>query len=127
MVGAKSKILEGANAPRSTYLIAAVLMVPCLLFSGLFVYHRLVCQKALAEIGRLGGRVQSGKNESMFGIGDVDLSGSSLSDDDLSGLVARLLPTNGPVTLNLSRTAITDAGLAHLKPLTRLARLDLSE
>ena len=31
---------------------------------------------------------------------EVDLSGWFVSDDDLTGLIARLLPTNGPVALN---------------------------
>jgi hypothetical protein len=59
-------------------------------------------------IRRLGGRVPGGTD----GPWEVDLSGWFVSDDDLTGLIARLLPTNGPAALNLSWTKISPAGRA---------------
>src|SRR5262245_7519423 len=123
MAKAKSKSPDRGSECRSVFLLAAVVIVPCLVLGGLFVRHQVAWRGVLEEVHRLGGRVSHGE----FGIVEVDLSGSSASDDNLSGLVARLLPTNGPVTLDLSRTAITDEGLAQLRPLARLARLDLSD
>jgi hypothetical protein len=85
-----------------------MLTMTCLVLGGLYGRHRLAVREALPEIRRLGGRVPGGTD----GPWEIDLSGWFVSDDDLSGLIARLLPTNGPIALNLSRTKIRPAGRA---------------
>jgi WD40 repeat protein len=78
--------------------------------------------RALAAIGKLGGKVQAearGRRKVVVG---VDLGGTRATDEDL-----RLLSNLASLrTLNLFNTKITGAGLAHLKGLTALEEIDLS-
>ncbi len=112
---------------RSMFFLLALIIVPCAIFAGFFVRHRLACREAFDEVRRLGGKSVGLKSGEENNIGEVDLSGTAVTDKDLPILVSRLVPTNGPASLKLARTAITDAGLEDLKPLTHLVRLDLSE
>jgi hypothetical protein len=56
----------------------------------------------------------------------VDLSGTDLDDESLKQVVDRLRSIPIVTDLSVARTRVTDRGLASIKPLTTLKRLDLS-
>jgi hypothetical protein len=56
----------------------------------------------------------------------VDLSGTDLDDESLKRVVDRLRSIPNVTELSIARTRISDRGLASIKPLTTLKRLDLS-
>jgi len=79
----------------------------------------------------LGGTVQaSGDGASAIlgpaGVNYIDLSGTSVRDADLRKLGGHLEKLSGLWVLSLSRTSVTDAGLAYLQRLSQLKKLDLS-
>jgi len=78
--------------------------------------------KAVAEIEKLGGRVTIDENSPDKPVIGVDLEHTRVTDAGLEHLkgLTKLQ------TLDLQGTSVTDAGLEHLKGLVRLKELDLS-
>jgi len=81
----------------------------------------LTQQLAIAEINKLGGRINVDEKSSDKSVVLVDLNGPKVTDATLMHLkeLTKLR------MLGLSRTKITDAGLVHLKGLTKLEALGL--
>ena len=79
--------------------------------------------RIIAEVQRLGGRIERDENRQGKPIIGIDLKGRDLDD---SGLAA-FRGLTGLRELNLRGTLITDAGLVHLQGLQSLESLDLSE
>jgi hypothetical protein len=79
--------------------------------------------QVIAEIKRLGGKVTRDKESPGEPAITVDLSESKVTDAGLANL--KELPQLQ--SLNLRGTRVTDAGLVNLKGLTNLHELDLSE
>ena len=96
--------------------------------------------KAIAEIERMGGKVQQktsfaitlsgpavtdeslGKLLGVTNLTDLDLSDANVTDAGLT----RIQALKSLQILDLSFTKVTDAGLAHLKALANLEELDLA-
>jgi hypothetical protein len=85
--------------------------------------------RLIAEVERLGGRIQGGQDSGGFyGLGNVELyrvnlTGLNIGDDDLERLVPTL--SDRTLALDLRGTRVTDAGLKHLRGLSRLSELSL--
>jgi hypothetical protein len=79
--------------------------------------------RAVADIARLGGKVQAEGAGPIKEVIGIDLSGSGITDSDISRLKLEWLPDVR--TLDLRGTKVTDAGLASLRKLPKLRTLDL--
>ena len=104
-------------------------------------------ERVIAEVGRLGGKVEFDENLSSRPITKIDLHGTAVTDSDLAFLdnakrdlkelryldlrltkigdegVGSIKNLTGLQTLNLFRTQLGDKGLARLKKLTNLETL----
>src|SRR5260370_30839052 len=78
-------------------------------------------QQVIAEIKRLRGQVKRDASAPDKPVISVDLHGTHISDAGLE----HLRSLTKLQTLNLYHTKVTDAGLAHLESLTGLTPLDL--
>lgn len=79
--------------------------------------------RALAEIARLGGKVQAEGAGPIKDVIGIDLSGSGIDDTDFEKLRLEWLPDVR--TLDLRGSKVTDAGLTSLRKLPGLRTLDL--
>ena len=96
---------------------AAILFALCLAGT----LHAAVNEAVLQHVEKLGGRVRWVSAEQKALEVDFQFSGAKVNDAALARL-----PQLGPVPiLRLKKTAITDAGLAHVAKLSQLRRLHL--
>jgi hypothetical protein len=108
---------------RSTAFVMA-LLTSCAAFSTACTpSSREAEARAVDAVKRLGGMLGHESGDQGELVGKVDLTGSPMTDDDLTALSG--FPDLH--TLVLRRTRITDAGLAHLKSMHTLRVLDLDE
>ena len=80
---------------RFILFLLALIMVPCAIFAGFLVRHRLACREAFDDVRRLGGKSVGLRSGEENNIGEVDLSGTVVTDKDLPGLVSQLFPQMG--------------------------------
>lgn len=135
----KSKSLVG-----STLILFALLLLSSNVIAASETSAR---NHLIAEVSRLGGKVEFDEAQSSKPIVKVDLHGTKVTDDDLAMFegdrkaltdlryldlrltsvsdsgVAKLKNLKSLQTLNLFRTQLTDAGLVHVKKLTRIETL----
>jgi thiol-disulfide isomerase/thioredoxin len=78
-------------------------------------------ERVVLRVEAMGGTIAHDKNLPGNPVVEVDLSGSTVTDDDLR-LVGNLAELR---TLNLHRTGISDAGVEHLKGLRHLTTLTI--
>src|SRR6058998_2388666 len=79
-------------------------------------------ERAVAEIHKVGGRLEVDQNRSGKPVVAVNLRCTQITDIGLAHMHA----LTELEALNLGGTKVTDLGLAHLKPLTHLQELALS-
>ncbi len=109
---------------RKARLFFAVLLAIMAAIGGwVFLGHRARGEAARAVLA-LGGKAVDSTSEGMF-LGPVSLAGRPVGDAELARLGPLFEAAKGPLRLDLSRTQVTDAGLAALAPLTYLAGLQL--
>ncbi len=108
------------RAGRWLWLALAVLVVPRLGWGA--GDHPLDQARALAEVKRLKGKVETDAKAPGKPVVKVNLANTK-ADDKVLALIAKAWPQLQ--ALELEGTNITDAGLVHLEGLTRLKRLSL--
>ena len=112
------------DSDRKARRFFAVLLVIMAAIGGwVFLGHRARGEAARAVLA-LGGKVSDSTSDGMF-LGPVDLAGRPVGDAELARLAELFHAAEGPLRLDLSRTRVTDAGVAALAPLTYLAALKL--
>jgi uncharacterized protein YjbI with pentapeptide repeats len=102
--------------PKSRWgLVGMILLALGLGRCGWSLYmHRGDVGRARAEVLRRGGS-PAGLARNSWRLDEVNFAGKPITDADLAELAPLFAAANGPVTLDLSRTQVTDAGLAHCK------------
>ncbi len=101
---------------RSILFLLALIIVPCAIFAGFFVRHRLACVTGpgLASLWRFGEQSDSSA--------DLSLARTPIQDDSL----VHLQNWRWLQHLDLSHTKITDRGLAFLEAMgPMLSRVDI--
>jgi hypothetical protein len=119
-------VLQARNRPRHVWLIVlAILVIAMAATVGSLIQRARQQSQFLRVIAERGGEVGYSAHTSwdfVFPpVGFVQLAGCRITDADLAPLALLRDIEN----LSLSRNQITDCGLAHLKPLTKLKQLDL--